>query len=141
MPLRSLVRPSNVSQVLLDYPRYLHHQEVKLHSFLSTPASEVSGWSEETCRIHRPTFWFLKKRDLRLLLLRLTHARRQNACVYSLVRLFSFFLPHFSAFDANARQRSVGQRLSALRLLRLPSVDERRGGKTDDRSRQTATLG
>lgn len=82
-----------------------------------------------------------KKRDLRLLLLRLTHARRQHASVYSLARLFSFFLPHFSAFDANARQRSVGQRLSALRLLRLPGVDERRGGKTDDRSRQTATFG
>lgn len=54
-PMRSLVRPSNVSQVLLDYPRYLHHQEVKLQSFLSTSASWVSVWNDETCDIHRPT--------------------------------------------------------------------------------------
>lgn len=36
-PVRSLVRPFNVSPVLLDYPRYLYHPEVKHQSRLSTP--------------------------------------------------------------------------------------------------------
>lgn len=70
--MRSLVHPSNVSPVLVDYPRYLHHQETEtplrfliscLHG-AQLPA-RTFGNILETCALHRTTH---KRKNLKFLI-------------------------------------------------------------------------
>lgn len=130
--VRSLVRPSNVSPVLLDYPIYLQHQEGDtplcllnfwLHCVQLLRAATESDWVDSTFF----SFFLFPKPASNYAFGPLT---MQGDSVFSL-----------PLFGTSAPEESVGNGVPGLSVLRLASDGERCRGEDDDRIRQTATSG
>ena len=146
--MRSLVRPSNVSPVLVDYPRYLHHREGKRQSFLSAPVFTVSSCDRAPLTTLRgETFDFSqnnsseKKKDSKFFFNR-SFTQHSDAFIYSKFTDDAVvFSASVSVLGTFADEGSLCQWLPGLRVLRVARDGERRRAEADDRNRQAATFG